>query len=628
MNRTIKWIFVLSVLFLSSAACEFGIAVPTPASDEVELSVLVQPADKGYVEIDGSITATGVSVPVKRGKLVNLVARSSDEGWEFARWERGLTGTTAEEAVLMDSTKVIRAVFAPVEPVASAAEPISTPVTTPVLPTPTSIPTSELTSTPVAEPVSPTATTTPTSTPPPTPVPPPVASFSVNLSSGSAPLAVQFSDTSLGTITSWQWDFGDGGTSTERSPSHRYTLAGSHTARLTVAGPGGADTSILANPITVQPGPVSLTVSPSNATLAVQEVAQFGAVARDEFGNVVTGAIKWETAGGGSIGPTGLFTAGTVAGTFADTVTASLLTDTLELVASASVTVEPGPLFEASIHPAETSLDIGSVQSFEVGMRDRFGNPIPEALISWKTTEDAGTVNADGQFTAGTKTGSFPGAVQVEVVTGGERASAAADVSIGPGPLATIEVQPSFIVVEKGISQQFLAAGFDLYGNEIPDLAFLWETTGGDITQDGLYTAGGESGSYEVSVAATLKDSTRSGSAAVAVPPLWFPVGNMSVARAGHDAVSLPNGKVLIVSQGAEIYDPVTRTFSGAANARCANGGFSRATLLADGRVLVTGRQDDPRCAEVYDSETGVFSRLGELNADHWMCQTPGTMYQ
>lgn len=163
---------------------------------------------------------------------------------------------------------------------------------------------------------------------------------------------------------------------------------------------------------------MSLTVSPSNATLAVQEVAQFGAVARDEFGNVVTGAIKWETAGGGSIGPTGLFTAGTVAGTFADTVTASLLTDTLELVASASVTVEPGPLFEASIHPAETSLDIGSVQSFEVGMRDRFGNPIPEALISWKTTEDAGTVNADGQFTDGTKTGSFPGAVQVEVVTG------------------------------------------------------------------------------------------------------------------------------------------------------------------------------------------------------------------
>ena len=775
MNRTIKWAFLLLALFWSSTACEFGIAVPTPASEEVELSVLVQPADKGYVEMNGSIIAPGVSVPVKRGKLVNLVARSSDEGWEFARWERGLTGTSSEEALLMDSTKVVLAVFASISPIASAPEPTRTPVAGQGSPSTTSGPTS----TPVAEPVSPTATPTPTSTPPSTPVPPPVASFSVNLSSGSAPLAVQFSDTSLGTITSWQWDFGDGGTSAERSPIHRYTIAGSHTARLTVSGPGGTDTSVLADSITVQPGPpVSLEVSPSSATLAVQKVARFEAVARDEFGNDVLSAITWSTtAGGGSIRPDGLFTAGTIAGAFSDTVTASLLTDTLELIASASVTVEPGPLFEASIHPAETSLDIGSVQSFEVGMRDRFGNPIPEALISWKTTEDAGTVNADGQFTAGTKAGSFPGAVQVEAVTGGERASAAADVSIGPDPLATIEVQPSFIVVEKGITQQFLAAGFDLYGNEIPDLAFLWEATGGDITQDGLYTAGGESGSYEVSVAAVsitidgdpsdwtaagiqelitdppgdypppagldmvslrvtddgtnvyflyefagppqdssflmldvdtdsttgcvalgvgfeyaliftpsspatgigdtrncssvpsdfpgaltfsvagnfieasvlietlrilsptlsafdiacadddctnarytlvtpTKDSTGSGSATVAIPPLWSPVGNMLVARRSHDAVLLPDGRVLIVSEGAELYDPVTRTFT-AGNPRCDNGSSSRATLLADGRVLMTGGSSEPRCAEVYDPETGAFSRVGDLNADH-----------
>ena len=128
MNRTILWAFLLLVLFWSSTACQFGIAVPTPpASEEVELSVLIHPADKGYVEIDGSIITPGASVPVKRGKLVNLVARPSDEGWEFARWERGLTGTSSEEALLMDSTKVIRAVFAPVEAVASAAEPTAAP---------------------------------------------------------------------------------------------------------------------------------------------------------------------------------------------------------------------------------------------------------------------------------------------------------------------------------------------------------------------------------------------------------------------------------------------------------------------------------------------------------------------
>ena len=504
----------------------------------------------------------------------------------------------------------------PGEPESPTATPTFTPSPTP---TPTLTPTPTFTPSPTPT-ATPTHTPTPTPTPPPTPVPPPVASFSIKLSSGSAPLAVQFSDTSLGTITSWQWDFGEGGTSTERSPSHRYTLAGSYTVRLTVSGPGGTDTSVLTDPITVQLGPpVSLEVSPSSATLAVQKVAQFEAVARDEFGNVVPSAITWAIAtGGGSIGRDGLFTADTVAGTFADTVTASLLTDTLGLVASASVTVEPGPLFEASVHPAETSLDIGSIQSFEVEMRDRFGNAISDALVSWKTTEDAGTVNADGQFTAGTKAGSFPGAVQVEVVTGGERASAAADVSIGPDPLATIEVQPSFIVVEKGLSQQFLAAGFDLYGNEIPDLAFLWEAPGGDITQDGLYTAGEESGSYEVRVSATFKDNARSGSATIPIPPVWIPVGNMLLERVQHRAILLPDDKVLVVGDNpAELYDPITRTFSIAENSRCNHGNGSSATLLGDGRVLIAGGTNNLRCAEVYDSEAGVFSRVGDLNVDH-----------
>ena len=193
------------------------------------------------------------------------------------------------------------------------------------------------------------------------------------------------------------------------------------------------------------------------------------------------------------------------------------------------------------------------------------------------------------------------------------RASENADVSIEPNPMASIDVLPSFAVVEKGGSQQFTAAGFDQYRNEIPGLVFLWETTGGDITQSGVFTAGGQSGAYEVSVAATFKDNTRSASATIPIPPVWIPVGNMLFARAAHDAVLLPDGKILIVSQGAELYDPVTRTFTVAGNARCVNRSGAKATLLADGRALITGG----RCAEIYDSESGVFSRVGDLNADH-----------
>jgi PKD repeat protein len=44
----------------------------------------------------------------------------------------------------------------------------------------------------------------------------PVAAFSATPTSGPAPFAVTFTDTSTGSITTWAWNFGDGGTSTLR----------------------------------------------------------------------------------------------------------------------------------------------------------------------------------------------------------------------------------------------------------------------------------------------------------------------------------------------------------------------------------------------------------------------------
>lgn len=72
---------------------------------------------------------------------------------------------------------------------------------------------------------------------------PPEASFSASPTSGEAPLTVSFSDTSTGDITSWSWDFGDGGSSTLQNPTHIYDSAGTYTAELTVTGPGGSDSA-------------------------------------------------------------------------------------------------------------------------------------------------------------------------------------------------------------------------------------------------------------------------------------------------------------------------------------------------------------------------------------------------
>ena len=69
---------------------------------------------------------------------------------------------------------------------------------------------------------------------------PPVALFSAEPASGKPGTVVQFLDQSTGEITSWMWDFGDGGFSEEQSPGHVYEIPGTYTVVLTVAGPGGS----------------------------------------------------------------------------------------------------------------------------------------------------------------------------------------------------------------------------------------------------------------------------------------------------------------------------------------------------------------------------------------------------
>ncbi|OGU38048.1 MAG: hypothetical protein A2X61_16995 [Ignavibacteria bacterium GWB2_35_12] len=61
------------------------------------------------------------------------------------------------------------------------------------------------------------------------------ASFTADTNSGVIPLTVHFTDQSFGNPTSWIWDFGDGGTSTEQNPSHVYTTQGIYNVSLTVS---------------------------------------------------------------------------------------------------------------------------------------------------------------------------------------------------------------------------------------------------------------------------------------------------------------------------------------------------------------------------------------------------------
>ena len=99
----------------------------------------------------------------------------------------------------------------------------------------------------------------------------------------------------------------------------------------------------------------------------------------------------------------------------------------------------------------------------------------------------------------------------------------------------------------------------------------------------------------------------------------------MGVARAGHTATLLPNGKVLVAAgisapggylAGAELYDPSTGTFTASGTLATARFGHT-ATLLANGKALLAGGANSAALAsaELYDPATATFLAAGSMSA-------------
>ena len=85
-----------------------------------------------------------------------------------------------------------------------------------------------------------------------------VADFSINVSSGIAPLTVKFIDKSTGSPNTWSWDFNNDGTteSSEVNPAYTYISPGTYTVKLTVSNAKG-NISKIAQIKVLKPGPGS-----------------------------------------------------------------------------------------------------------------------------------------------------------------------------------------------------------------------------------------------------------------------------------------------------------------------------------------------------------------------------------
>lgn len=126
--------------------------------------------------------------------------------------------------------------------------------------------------------------------------PAPVASFSASPVTGTAPLAVKFTDASSNSVTAWSWSFGNGATSTAQSPTYTYASEGTYTVSLTVTGPGGSNTATNMGYISVSASNGGGTgVSPAGLVAAYGFDETSGTQVLDASGNGNDGTLSGPT---------------------------------------------------------------------------------------------------------------------------------------------------------------------------------------------------------------------------------------------------------------------------------------------------------------------------------------------
>jgi len=237
--------------------------------------------------------------------------------------------------------------------------------------------------------------------------------------------------------------------------------------------------------------PQSIAITPTAATLAVNETGQFTATALDQFGNELPEvAVTWTSSNTtvGTIDESGIFTA-LAEGSATVTATAGGISGTATVTVSADAPV----LAEIEIAPATATLTVGETRGFATVCSDASGNTMPGVPVVWScSNETVGTVGADGIFTAlaagsATLTATAGGIAGTATVT----VSADAEDPVDP-VLGSLKVTPLRATLEVEDTQKFIVTGYDQNGNAMPAGEVTWTSSNetiGTISADGIFTA-------------------------------------------------------------------------------------------------------------------------------------------
>jgi len=293
--------------------------------------------------------------------------------------------------------------------------------------------------------------------------------------------------------------FSANGTNAAKTTTATFAKAGTYSFQVTVKDTA-SQTAVSTVSVTVNQTLTTISVSPTSATVSTSATQQFSASGLDQFGAVLVAqpSLTWSASGGGTIGTSGLFTAGTSAG---GPFTVSAVSGSIGGSASVSVVVPNAAPTIATPAAASPSPVTGSTTVLSVLGADDAGEA--NLTYTWATTGSPpasvtfganGTNAAKSSTATFTKAGSY--AFQVTVKDQGNlTVTSAVTVTINQ-TLTSIVVSPASATISTSATQQFTASARDQFTTTLTTQpSFTWTASGGGtISASGLYTAGTTAG--------------------------------------------------------------------------------------------------------------------------------------
>ena len=265
--------------------------------------------------------------------------------------------------------------------------------------------------------------------------------------------------------------------------------------------------SVLINEVQIPSYLSKVEIIPSSVVLNQGSSYQFSARAYDQNNNLLTSGVSYSWAvvnSSGTINSTGVFSTGSVDGTFLDTVRVRASMEGNIHYDYATVIINP-IIIQATLDRVDilpSSINLSPYQSFDFDAQAYDTNNSPmfnDITYSWSVIAGPGTVNHNGLFES---ISNGTAVIQVIAFSGSIQRYDTATVNISGGTimgeLHHVVIDPQTVYLEPGKSVDFNAQSYDVNGNSIY-AAYTWNSTSGtagSISQSGYFTANYTVGTY------------------------------------------------------------------------------------------------------------------------------------